>query len=641
MTGEPRAGAASAALVVAIWLACMAPLLVAGQTFGGTAHGARTAVWHQQAGEAIERGHLPEWDDRSGLGAALVGAPDRAVMYPPVWLMALGGGVLAVDLLIAGHLLLFGMGLAAWARRLGAGALASAVAGGAAVTMAGLVEVVNAGGLVYAAAWLPWIGWAGHRVATAASRRDGRVVRRRIAATCLLVAVTAAALMSGPTGAAPAAMIVAFAAIFAGAPGRKAGWIAWILLAPMALVVSAMAWWPAWLAGSMQLDSMPGAGQLVVGDVALAVALLALLPGARVGPVFRVLMVAAVCAAIGAVFESWREPLWLAARVLGWTVAGVGLSRVVAGFAARHAVWAALVVAAAVAVPCARLWSGRDTQPRARLAAPPQALAEVATGGGPLVSRLAWPRVPDPDYRDGAPLSGARFGLGYIPGDERDAELANMWRRSSGAAERFLDLYGVELVMVPASVATPASLPVLGRTSDGTWVVARNQTHRPRAFVAQNWLWHPSMERLIGEMFPTAPDQRTSLAMGTVRLLGHGPDPVDQDGPVPAPPCRITADRVEEIVLDCESRRGGYAVLLDRFAPGWTATVNGKPAAIEHADGLVRAVAIDSGPQRIVFRYRSPGLAFACVVSGLGAACLLILGLLVTGKRTRTVTAKG
>jgi uncharacterized membrane protein YfhO len=74
-------------------------------------------------------------------------------------------------------------------------------------------------------------------------------------------------------------------------------------------------------------------------------------------------------------------------------------------------------------------------------------------------------------------------------------------------------------------------------------------------------------------------------------------------------------------------------VLLDAWAPGWTATVDGAPATIERADLAARAVRISAGTHRIAFRYRAPGLRLGAAVSVL--AWLNLLALAVVLRRSR------
>jgi uncharacterized membrane protein YfhO len=113
-----------------------------------------------------------------------------------------------------------------------------------------------------------------------------------------------------------------------------------------------------------------------------------------------------------------------------------------------------------------------------------------------------------------------------------------------------------------------------------------------------------------------------------VRLLGSGPPSPAARAPEPAPPCAIESAQPEEAAITCRSRSGGYAVLLDRDAPGWSARLDGEAAPIVTADLVARAVAVPPGVHRIDFRYRTPGLRLGALLSAiawLNAALLALV----------------
>ena len=62
--------------------------------------------------------------------------------------------------------------------------------------------------------------------------------------------------------------------------------------------------------------------------------------------------------------------------------------------------------------------------------------------------------------------------------------------------------------------------------------------------------------------------------------------------------------RLVRVALQAEPLVPGYVVLADLCYPGWEAEVNGRPARIERARGLLRAVAVPAGPGAVRFRYR-------------------------------------
>jgi len=66
--------------------------------------------------------------------------------------------------------------------------------------------------------------------------------------------------------------------------------------------------------------------------------------------------------------------------------------------------------------------------------------------------------------------------------------------------------------------------------------------------------------------------------------------------------------QAEHVILNCQATRPGYAVLLDEWTHGWSATVDGVATPIERADVLARALPVPAGEHRIEMRYRTPGL---------------------------------
>lgn len=617
----------AAAMVAMIAVVAFTPVLFGGRTFAVPAHAGETLVWHARVADAVSGAHLPEWDPGAGLGVPLAGDPQRAALYPPAWLTAALPMPWGVDALLVAHLALMGAGVAAWARRRGADPVASAVAGGAAMLSVSATTLAIEGGALYAAAWLPWVGWAADRMASAI-RRD---TRRAIAAATAALAATGGALaLCGPTGPALAAPAIAAAAVSAVAPRRPAAWIALALAMTGAAVLGAFGLLPALLGDDAHVRGAGALARFGPSDAALlAVAVVAAVAPERAGltPTRRLALGAGLLLAAGAALGGLpgADGFWLAGILAAAVIAAVGLSRAHAAILGGpgdadaddtppprwRAAAAALVVAAVAGIPAARAWRGLPLEPRAAIADRPALLEPVAPG------RIAWSDTRERPYLDAPPNTGSRFGFTYLPGRarERDHELTALWRRSSGAAERLLDLFGVELVLVPRSVAVPAALEVLGTTSSGDWVLAENRQRRARAFVAPRWSWYPDDEALVRALFPAAPGERGAMALSEVRLIGAGPEPPPRTGPSPSPPCAIESERPEEVALDCTAPAGGYAVLLDRFGPGWSADVDGDAVAIQRADVLVRAVPIPPGRHRVVFRYRAPGLRLGAVIS--------------------------
>ncbi len=71
-------------------------------------------------------------------------------------------------------------------------------------------------------------------------------------------------------------------------------------------------------------------------------------------------------------------------------------------------------------------------------------------------------------------------------------------------------------------------------------------------------------------------------------------------------PVKITDYGPNHAVLRVESPAEGWVVLADAYAPGWKATVNGRPAEILRANAVQRAIRVAKGLSTVRLRY-SPG----------------------------------
>jgi hypothetical protein len=125
------------------------------------------------------------------------------------------------------------------------------------------------------------------------------------------------------------------------------------------------------------------------------------------------------------------------------------------------------------------------------------------------------------------------------------------------------------------------------------------------------------------------------------RVLSSGFDPqrvlLLEDQPVPAPAAavgrtagtnaegaaRVVSYEPDDVVIDASLSRPGFLLLLDTYFPGWSATVNGKPAPILRADYNFRAVSLPAGEWTVRFSYRPASLRLGM--------CLCALGLLALG----------
>jgi hypothetical protein len=220
-----------------------------------------------------------------------------------------------------------------------------------------------------------------------------------------------------------------------------------------------------------------------------------------------------------------------------------------------------------------------------------------------------------------------RFGFAPVPG----YSIAGTKRfealvAASGKAnlERVMDLLDIRYLIIDAAQAAGMGMPMRSPVVLAGHVVLENEGRRSRAFVAYRYRHGLSDEQVLAGLF--APD-RSEVDFGAIALSGPGDS---QTGAAEQPGrCEIERPVPERVILHCRATRAGYAVLLDEWTHGWSATVDGMATPIERADTVFRAVAIAPGDHRVEMRYRTPGLRTGAVIS-LGG-CILFLGLLLAG----------
>ncbi len=293
----------------------------------------------------------------------------------------------------------------------------------------------------------------------------------------------------------------------------------------------------------------------------------------------------AVLLVVGALF-TWNEP---GARAGGFEAAAVAalfgccvLARVSPGLA-RIAAPAAFAIVAVHLI--AHDWSAQILVDDARVAARPALLASLPLPSpeGPrpriyrprdLVSRVLGDRADGAlaEHDSAIEDSAVPFGFAYMPGYDPTIparlHVLSDAAAAAGAGTRLLGLYDVEYAILDQSTPVPPSMSVL--TGAAGLELVRDANRRPRAFVA------PRTRHVDDDA-------------ATIDALIHGPiDPgqvlstgVDASGEGRATPCQVSSPRPERVTVTCAGAPAGLAVLLDSWADGWTATVDGVAAPIE------------------------------------------------------------
>jgi hypothetical protein len=200
------------------------------------------------------------------------------------------------------------------------------------------------------------------------------------------------------------------------------------------------------------------------------------------------------------------------------------------------------------------------------------------------------------------------------PPEEGDFTVPTMRIRADEGALRALGLLGVtDVIQSPDDPRVPG-WPVGYDGADAR--LYRNPHALPRAWVVAG------QQRVAGEeaaleaiLAPGFDGARTAVVERPVAGLA--------DGPAAGGEARIVRYEPDRVELSARADRRALVVLSDVYMPGWHATVDGRDAAIERVDYLLRGIPVGAGAHRIVLEYRPASWRIGWIVTVLTALGLL------------------
>lgn len=277
----------------------------------------------------------------------------------------------------------------------------------------------------------------------------------------------------------------------------------------------------------------------------------------------------------------------------------------------------------------------------------------------PTVPPAYWTDPPETAKRIQADPSFIRvFGLGERSAAEpgyaskpidfmksRDAlnwSLPAAWGLASAKGEtpmisrRIIDYFDNTLYRAGRFDLDGVSHIVVGRNNQATFVPNErigdvylhvNPNARPRARLAGKPVYAADRAEAVEALRALGPELLN-------RLVVEDPaQPLDPSAEV-AGTATIETDLPERVVVTVDAETPAYLVLTDTFDPGWTATVDGRPASIVPAHVAFRAVYVEKGRHVVEFRYRPAGFALGGAISIVGI--LTAVGLWVVPRRPTT-----
>ncbi len=120
--------------------------------------------WRGYAFDQLRAGYLPLWNPFNGAGAPLFANYQSSLLYPFTWIGYLLPLAQTMSLVAVLHLFIGGWGMWRFSGRLGISSLGRGVSALAFGLSAYLVARLGTYPVIQAAAWLPWLLWAAHRL---------------------------------------------------------------------------------------------------------------------------------------------------------------------------------------------------------------------------------------------------------------------------------------------------------------------------------------------------------------------------------------------------------------------------------------------------------------------------------------------
>jgi hypothetical protein len=120
---------------------------------------------------------------------------------------------------------------------------------------------------------------------------------------------------------------------------------------------------------------------------------------------------------------------------------------------------------------------------------------------------------------------------------------------------------------------------------------------------------------------------------GTAAVLEGTPDlPIAGPNPPRSQHETWLRDAPGDLLFSASTTDNALLVISEPYVRGWTATIDGRPTPLYHADAALTAIALPAGDHTIALRYQQPGLRL-----GMALATLGILLALATFTRPRVV----
>ncbi len=182
---------------------------------------------------------------------------------------------------------------------------------------------------------------------------------------------------------------------------------------------------------------------------------------------------------------------------------------------------------------------------------------------------------------------------------------------------RVLDLLNVRFVLSAGPLGRPGWRPVYA----GEVYIYENPDVLPRAFLVYR------VEAVADEAEARGRLARPDFDPGAVAVIEAPPGEGVGAGPPPGrpPTVSILGRRPGYWAFEVETETPALLVISEAYFPGWSATVDGRPAPVFPTDLALKGVPVPAGRHRVEVAYRPLSFRAGLYLAGLGLAGLVLL----------------
>ena len=193
-------------------------------------------------------------------------------------------------------------------------------------------------------------------------------------------------------------------------------------------------------------------------------------------------------------------------------------------------------------------------------------------------------------------------------------------------------IHGITLVNQDEETFQPLVLGAYRMIHSGDVKIYENLDAMPRAFFVSNWEWQPDVAATVTALQDPDFDPR-----GTAVLIGDPTDNNLEEGGLSTETAVATITQLEseQITIQTETEDPALLILTEAYYPGWQATIDGNPTAIDQANAYFQAVFVPAGEHEIEFVFEPDSFRYGRMITfiGLGIVLLLTIVLFILYRR--------